>query len=316
MVLLFDQYYLGLDTLINFILKIEQLLVQHLHNTKQVKLQGIGIFNIKSDSELSDEGNKDATAFSFEFNLKTPEDELLVNYIVQETRKIKPLASSDLESYTILAQQFLNLGKPFYIDGIGTIQKNQLGHYEFIPGHYMSPKIGDLNKQSKEKKDDLISSAETENISSSRGRNLMIGLSIVGIILVCFTLYYFITTKNNNNPEQYAINSGIKIGSDTVKNNKLFDTNGNSIKGNIVSDNLSKTDNNGFKIVLKEYPTLKAVEKAHAKLTEYGHKVQIITLDSSTYKLVMSFARPLKDTIRVKDSLKIFFGGKPYVELK
>lgn len=297
-------------------MKIEQLLVQHLYNTKKVKLQGIGIFNIKSDSEFSDESNKDVITFSFEFNLKTPEDELLVNYIVQETRKIKPLASSDLESYTILAQQFLNLGKPFYINGIGTIQKNQLGHYEFIPGSYILPKIGDLNKQSKEKKDDTISFAETENISTSRGRNLMIGLSILGIILVCVTLYYFITIKNNNNPEQYALNSEIKIGSDTIKKSNLIDTNKKTINGNIVSANSNKIDTNIFKIVLKEYSTHKGVEKAYAKLTEYGHKVQIITLDSSTYKLVMSFTRPLKDSLKVKDSLKIFFGGKPYVDLK
>ena len=316
MVLLFEQYYLGLDTLINLILKIEQLLVQHLYNTKQVKLQGIGIFKIKTGTENTIEGDKDATHFSFEFNLKTTEDELLVNYIVQETRKIKPLASSDLDSYAILAQQFLNLGKPFYIEGIGTIHKNQLGHYEFIQGHFISPKISDLHKPSKDKKDEFISSADTENSTNNHGRNLMIGLSLVGIILVGVTLYYFINIKNNSDTKQPELNTGIKVGSDSIKNSKLTDTNIKLVNDSAVSAYPNKVDNNSFKIVLKQYPTLKAVEKAYAKLTEYGHKVQIVTIDSSTYKLVMSFTRPLKDTLRVKDSLKIFFGGKPSVELK
>ena len=73
-------------------------------------------------------------AFSFDYNLKTGEDEKLVDYIVEHTNKIKPLASSDLESYAILAKQFLNIGKPLVMEGVGSIQKSQQGIYEFFPG--------------------------------------------------------------------------------------------------------------------------------------------------------------------------------------
>jgi hypothetical protein len=60
-------------------LKIEQLLVQYLYSSKQVSLQGIGIFKLKPDVILPAEGDKDnsvpADAFSFEYNLKATEDE-------------------------------------------------------------------------------------------------------------------------------------------------------------------------------------------------------------------------------------------------
>jgi hypothetical protein len=135
------------------ILKIEQLFVQYLYKIKHVNLTGIGVFRLRPDIALPTEGDKDYSmppdAFSFEYNLKTTEDEGLVDYIVEQTIKIKPLASSDLDSYAILAKQFLNIGKPFLIEGVGTIQKSQQGDYEFIPGNFITPKIDDFPKQLK-----------------------------------------------------------------------------------------------------------------------------------------------------------------------
>ena len=110
-------------------MKIEQLIVQHLYSHKQVTLQGIGTIFLNPAITLPTEGDKDfllpENAFSFEFNLKSTEDDALINYIVEHTRKIKPLASADLESYLILSKQFLNIGKPIVIEGVGTIQKSQ-----------------------------------------------------------------------------------------------------------------------------------------------------------------------------------------------
>ena len=301
-------------TLIIYILKIEQLLVQYLYHTKEVKLQGIGVFKVKKDVVITTE-DKSGNAFLFEFNLKTTEDEHLVDYIVQETRKIKPLASSDLDSYAILAKQLLNLGKPFYIEGIGTIQKNQLGFYEFISGQFISPKIGDGFKPIKDVKQQDVS-FETDSIVNNKGRNLMIGVTTVGIIFVSLILYYFIILKNNSSEEiekTVTINNlGENLRTTTTPNatTKTIDT----IKISVAHPDTNVINSNSFKIVLKEYSTSKAVEIAYSKLTEYGHKVKIVKIDSSKFKLIMTFNRQLKDTLRVKDSLKIFFGGKPYVD--
>ena len=116
-------------------MKIEQLIVQYLYLNKQVTLQGIGTFRLDPAVVLpaGNEKEKDfimpENAVQFEYNLKAGEDEGLVKYIVQHTRKILPLASSDMESYAMLAKQFLNIGKPLVIEGVGTVQKNQQGNY-------------------------------------------------------------------------------------------------------------------------------------------------------------------------------------------
>ena len=106
-------------------MKIEQLIVQHLYISKQVTLQGIGTFRLDPSVILpANEKEKDFiipdNAFKFEYNLRAEEDEALIQYIVQHTRKILPLASADLDSYVMLAKQFLKktwLGIPIFYTG-------------------------------------------------------------------------------------------------------------------------------------------------------------------------------------------------------
>ena len=83
-------------------MKIEQLIVQHLYNNKIVTLQDIGSFVLSSSVLMPTESDKDGimpdNAISFEYNAKAKEDESLIDFIVQQTRKIKPLATSGLVS--------------------------------------------------------------------------------------------------------------------------------------------------------------------------------------------------------------------------
>lgn len=295
-----------------------------MYNARQVTLQGIGIFKLRQDIHIHAEGEKDFSippdAFSFEYNLKATEDESLVDYIVKHTNKIKPLASSDLDSYAILAKQFLNLGKPFYIEGVGTIQKSQRGIYEFTPGIIIAPKIDVISRQLREKKEESFS-FESESTSNNSSRNLMIVLTFVGIGFVGLALYYFLVLKknsNNENVEQVATvqNSVIK---DTIKTIALItDTTKNKVDSSnrvaTAGSNGIKKDSSSFKIVIKEYNSEKSVKGAYKRLTNYGHKVVIVKIDSLKYNLVMLFTLPLSDTLRVKDSIREFFGGKPYVQ--
>jgi hypothetical protein len=307
------------------ILKIEHLIVQHLYNTKRVGIQGIGIFKLKPDIILPTEGDKDfsmpSDAFSFEYNLKTPEDEGLVNFIVQQTRKIRPLATSDLESYSILSKQFLNLGKPLVIEGVGTIQINQKGDYEFIPGQFITPKIDDIPKQLREKRDESVS-FESEATPDNSKRNLIIGLTTVGVILAGLALYYFLTLKKSDGTESteqaIAVSDTLNKATsktDSIKITTTIKNTPDSLDSLHRTSPILKTDSSSFKIVLKEYPSQLSAQKAYARLTSYGHKVVIIKIDSLRYKLAIPFTLPLSDTLRVRDSLKVFFGGKPYVQL-
>jgi hypothetical protein len=78
---------------------------------------------------------------------------------------------------------------------------------------------------------------------------------------------------------------------------------------------VNTTDTNTFYIVIKEFNNLALAQKRYSVLTNYGNKLVLTTKDSVTYKLKMPFQKPLSDTLRVKDSIGIFFQARTYVEL-
>lgn len=297
-------------------MKLEHLIVQHLYNSKHVTLQGIGTIHLDPSVTIPQEGDKNITvpdnAFSFEYDLKAGEDDALIDFIVQQTRKIKPLASSDLESYSILAKQFLNIGKPLTIEGIGTIIKTQAGIYEFTPGQFASPKIEETPKQLKEKAEDSIS---FENDAPKKGNNRGLVLFIFFILFASLTalcLYYFIFKDKPVKTETVAEQP---VAQPVLQDTTKTDTTHTTPDSNAVAKAAEPVvkDSTSFKIVLKEYTTEAAINKAFQKLSSYGHKLVIIKVDSSKYQLAMPFTTSLSDTGRARDSLKRFFGGSPYI---
>ncbi len=305
-------------------MKIEQLLVQYLYNNKKVSLQDIGIFTLSPDVVMPAESDKETilpeNAIQFEYNSKAEKDEGLIDFIVAHSRKIKPLATSDLESYTMLSRQFLNLGKPMEIEGLGTLIKSQDGIYEFSQGHTVNPKLENQAIRIKEKVEEEISfSTPPKEVKTSRSLLLMLGVLL--LVGVAGALYYFLAYNKNTDIPVEDTQMVIPV-TDTL--NKTTDVTTNTDTSLMQKTDSLKTvaatpaqtnDGYSFKIVLKEYPTKIAADKAFAKLSSYGHTLIVVQKDSSTYKLSMPFTSPLSDTARARDSLKIFFGGRPYIDL-
>ena len=295
-------------------MKIDHLIVQHLLLAKAVTLQGIGTIHLNPSVVLPSETDKDPVlpenAFTFDYNLRAGEDEALINFIVEKTRKMKPLATSDLESYSMLAKQFLNIGKPLLIEGVGTIQKNQAGQYEFIQGNYVAPKIDDIPKQLKEKTEENISfESESRGGGNTRKYAAVAFLVFFAIIAVLSGLgiYYFISKKKTAEPvaqAQLPIDTVPKI--DTPKA-VVPDT-------NIVASPPVPKDSFSFKVAVKEYKDSITAANKLKTFSSYGYKLLLIKLDTGKYVLAMPFTTPLSDTARTRDSLqKRIFGGNPYI---
>lgn len=296
-------------------MKIEQLIVQHLYKNKSVTLQGIGTIHLNPAVIIPTGNEKDfvmpQNAFAFEYNLKAPEEESLIEFIVQQTRKIRPLASSDLESYSILAKQFLNIGKPLVIPGIGTIQKNQEGIYEFIPGNFVSAKIEEVPKQMAEKAEETISFAHVSTKNNNK-KYLVTLLGILVLALAGAAVYYFLfynkPTATEVFPEQAEQTNAA---ADTAKVDTVAQIKTDSIQA--PPPVAIKADSNNFKIVIKEYKSEAIANRALARFSKYNKKFMVITPDSFTYQIALPFTNPIEDTARIRDSLRIFFGGKPFV---
>ena len=306
-------------------MKIEHLLARHFYTAKQLTLQGIGTFTLSPDFILPAETDKEAIipqgVITFAQNNKATEDEALIDFIVQQTRKMKPLASSDLDSFISLGSQFLNIGKPFKIEGIGVLEKNQLGQYLFTQyGQLANTKTDEAPvQQIKEKRDETISFASEEKTKPINGKRItavLAGLVVLGG--VAWAAWYFLinnkTTSAADQPQPVQTNTTAVP--DTTKKDTATLAATAQKPDSTAALTTSNTGYN-FKVVIKTYPSLALAQKAYARLTSYGHKLIMFTSDSIIYKLAMPLSLPLSDTAYARDSIrKKLFGGSPYIELK
>ena len=294
-------------------MKIEQVLIHYLLKNKQLTLQGIGTFRL--EAALPDTADPDKpivipeNAISFHYDPKVVEDEGLVDFIIEYTGKIKPLASSDLDSYLMLGRQFLNIGNPFILPNLGTLQKTNSGELVFKGGQHAADKIDSQRMKiedegAEEHEENMFNDYQREH-RTQNGKTILfvISLLIAGFIVWAIWRYVF-----NPEDQQEKIQSTEAIipltdsshYTDSLNNAALIDSN------KIVKKNPS--DSFTFKVVVNEYTNRQMALERLAKLKTYGRKVILYTDDSITYKIAEPFMRPLIDSIEVLDSLGRYYG--------
>ena len=297
-------------------MKIEQLLVQHFYNSHEVTLQGMGTFILSPDFVMPKENDKDAeipgNAISFQFNPRATADDALINYIVQQTRKMKSLAAADLDSYLVLGKQFLNIGKPFKIEGMGMLSKIQNGELQFSIGTSFHSKLETIPAELKEKKEKDISFAYPDVKSNAGGKKiLLIAFIAIGIGLAGTAVWYFMF-KDKKAASTPIVNNLPAVLPDTTKAVTVIDT--VAIKK---SEPEKTIDGYTFKVVFLITKDSNAAVARMKTLINRGHKVIMYKQDSTRYRLAEPFNLPLSDTTRVKDSLNNFyFLGSGFIELK
>ena len=296
-------------------MKTEQLIVQYLYSNKKVTLQDIGVFNIATELNIPEDSDKDivlpADAIQFVYDPKAPVDDGLVAFIMESTRKIKPLAYSDLESFIILNKQFLNIGKPLVFEGMGTLQKTQVGDYAFTQAATSHVTTEEMPKLITEKQKEKISFATPPKEKNTTGNKNLVWIILALVIILGSAIAIFFYNKDSKVENITATIENAPV--DTLPNlNK--DSIANKVTP-IPTPQSVVNDSNTFYIVIKEYSDLATANKSLKRFVSFGNNVMLATKDSVTFKLRMPFIKSISDTLRVKDSLSKFFQVKAYVEL-
>ncbi|MFN0083373.1 MAG: hypothetical protein ACKVOM_12745 [Ferruginibacter sp.] len=296
-------------------MKTEQLIVQYLYSNKKVTLQDIGVFSIITEIDIPEDSDKDivlpADTIQFVYDPKAPVDDGLVAFIMECTRKIKPLAYSDLESFVILNKQFLNIGKPLVFEGLGTLQKTQAGNYAFTQATSSHVTTEEMPKLITEKIKEKVSFA-TPQKEKNTGYNKPMIWGLLALVIGIISVAAFLLLNKSNSSSTGAIAQNTVV--DTLPASKI-DTGVNPTPVTKPSAMAPEADTNTFYVVIKEFTNFAFAEKGFTKLKSYGNKVVLTTKDSVTYKLRMPFRKPITDTLRVKDSIAKFFKARAYVEL-
>ncbi|MEO6135531.1 MAG: hypothetical protein ABIP35_10285 [Ginsengibacter sp.] len=293
-------------------MKIEHILIHYLLKNKQLNLQNIGVF--KLEASLPDTADPEKPiiipegAISFQYDSRTEEDKGLVDFILEYTGKIRPLAASDLESYLMLGRQFLNIGNPFIIPNIGTLHKTNSGNLVFKAGLHSLDKVNSqrekIEDEGAEEHDENMFNEYQRPIKSNNGKFLLIGITLLIVGFIAWAVWRYIFQQQEQHVELTTTELIVPVADSSRIKDSL------ALAAIAADSTVSKKSTDGFtfKIVVNEYSTSKAAEERLAKLKTYGRNAIMFTTDSITFKVAEAFTNPLSDTTRIKDSLNLYYG--------
>lgn len=296
-------------------MKIEQALVHYLLKNKVLTLQGIGTFELNAALPEPTDPDRPViipeNAISFQYDPRAKEDDGLIDFIVEHSNKIRSLAASDLESFLSLGRQFLNIGNPFTLNNLGTLNKSSSGELVFEAGELIAKKIEPKKIKAEESEntteDEKLFNDYPQELKSKNGTKAIYTLLILIVLgLIGWAVWHY----DFNKKEAESISSTEPIIPILDSANRGTDTAGtamDSIKLHSSADSFS------FKIVVNEYNSLNAAQKRLSDLKRYGRNVIMYSNDSVIFKIAEPFNLPLSDTTKMLNSLKGYYSSV-YVE--
>ncbi|MHA4845727.1 hypothetical protein ACX0G7_16250 [Flavitalea antarctica] len=306
-------------------MKLSSVFAQYLYQNKKMNLPGIGTFEIDPSIPLPDSSDKNAPDFKqyIRFTKKSiqkPDDDF-IDFIRIQTGKIRPLAESDLESYLSDGKLLLNIGKPFFLEGIGTLHKIGEGDYEFVAGAPVMERLeGDKAGEKIIKKrpafDSGYSQIEPDNNNNRKallGIGLVLGLAAV--IWGGYSLYNRNTEpltpaaiEDNQPPVSAAtpVDTGTTQTVDTTLRAPLTD----SVPVTAAPVNQASVTPGTFRYILETPATKARAIKRINQLALVSPKMKLETPDSISFKIYIDLPGTPADTARIKDSLNAWYWGR------
>jgi hypothetical protein len=291
--------------LITQAVKLTSLLAQYLYTNHRLDLPGIGSFLLDPSAISSVENSKQRSpvvdGISFEYSPTVKTSPELIAYISSQSGKMKALASADLDSHIQLVQQFLNLGKPFTFDGIGTLSKKKNGSLEFSSLSVPAEKVKEFQAKEvapvslEESSSHYESFLAAPKMNFSWRRPVVALLVLAGIALAIWGGYTI--SKKAATSDQTPV-------PDVVTQPVQPDSN-----------LLAKAE----PVKSKDYKYILQVSKKQTAIRRYNQlktnlwDVKMETSDSVLFKLYMLFPSNT-DTTHVLDSLTAMTGKKVYIE--
>ena len=291
-------------------MKLAPILAQYLYDQKQLDLAGIGTFLFDPTLKTDSDARHASQGISFQNNPATKDDDRLISYISLNTGKMKPLATSDLSSYLELARQFLNIGKPFQIEGIGTLVKTKSGQLEFTADHLLVDKIKEANIKE-------LSATSTSDHSfttyeslkphveqTTPYKKIFLVLLILATTVIIIWAGYKLSRNSSaaNNKESKAENK--KEETRPVPDSAQFSVRPADTSRSVKPNSTVAPGN--YRFVIEVANKRRALYR-YAMLRKGGIPVQMSTTDSITYKLFFVIPSTPADTARIADSLTVFY---------
>lgn len=239
----------------------------------------------------------------------------LIQFISSHSGKIKALAAADLDSHLGLAMQFLNIGKPFLFDGIGSLSKIRSGEYSFAATQVLTSSLKDFplketssSSRAEGPPADYKAVFYQKKTNNNWKKPLALLLLIGGLALAIwggYTVYKRTTAKNENIQPADTLQTETVLVTDTAKYQKIDTALPTSTVASIPGGN--------YKFILETADAKRAFSRLN-KLNIFKWDVNMETKDSISFTIYMILPASTADTSRILDSLSRLNGKRVYIQ--
>lgn len=299
-------------------MKLSPLLAQYLVVNRQLSLAGIGHFMAEPMA-----GNEETSGLKIQFQHNKSEkmDEGLVSFVARETGKMKSLAEADLSSYIDQVKEFLNIGKPFFLEGIGTLTPLKGEIVEFSAGVLQIEKSKEFPPSEKEAQTQGVTGEDhsldysdilgTRKVARfTRNRIITALLVVAGLGLTIwggYALFRAMTREKEVSTEEVV--------TQPVMQDMIQTQNNTAVPVNTPA--VTPPESTGYKFIIKEASLKSAYTRYTYLKEECKVDVHISTADSVKYQVFFRLPVNASDTARIADSLNVLYisKGQPKVRV-
>lgn len=305
-------------------MKLAALVPQYFYQHRILNLPGIGTFSLDDAVAIPEASDKNSREFQQHIQFKQANilkaDDALIDFIRVHTGKIKPLAESDLDSFVSDGKLMLNIGKPFHIEGIGTLVKNRNAVYEFTPGEPLLERLetvhpikerGDREKDKSSGKKSVFDEDyyKHESTGGSSRKLFILGGIVLGLAVVIWGGYSLYNKKVE--PATSLSDTNIL---EADSSNAVLDS--SLARAKEIADSLKAANSiepGSYKFIFETTPNKTRALRRHQQVSDISPRIKLETnADSTLYNIYVVLPASVTDTIRVKDSLNAwYYGSRP-----
>lgn len=295
-----------------FVSKFDTLIYSYLVAQKKLSIEKIGHFTVDKPLPLADKENPHPHLFSciaFVADKKAATSVEFIDFCASELQKKNSLITSDIESYFEQARQFINIGKPFTMPGVGMVSINKSGNYQFIESDSaikLDMPLGASTAYETE--------AETRKGVQNQQRVLMrvaaIAIGLLILAVISFLVYNFVADKASTVTVEATTNSA---STDTAAL-PAVDTTSTAVS---VAPPQPVNDTATYKFIFEQTGKRIRAETRTMKLRAFGNYAQfdsIVQADTLVYRLYLEVRALPADTLKKKDSLQRYLKRNIIIE--
>lgn len=293
---------------------VEQLITLFVYQHGEISLQGIGTIRLTDavpDAEYIQK-NKSVPISGIQFThqktaVTSPE---FIRFYATQRGKIASLAENDIEAYLSMALQFLNIGNPFEIKGLGALAKNKEGVLSLTPGYFMAIKaeeaMGKLKERHVEDPAHQGPGAAYDEEKRNRMSPATKGILALVLVLLLAVAGWWIYKAFVATPQTAATESLTPVNEDTLVAQQV-DSAATAQPAPALPDSLQPRN---WKVIFRETSTVKkaiVLNQFDTLKQQLKTPVYLETTDSVRFTFYTLSSSAIKDTAQLRDSLRRYF---------